>query len=208
LKAVLPLPEHEDKHGADGFLRKLAPLFGEMRTIREPQACYRVHPDNYGGGRGLLFRFRRTLSRYPIYCELVAEHLRRLSVSADPKAWRGPGTEYAWLRDAVALYDDIGSLVNPNTCVVLVDNDSFGREFLPECRVLPFLERDGQYWGPPHDVHHALDELARMRNAGAQFLLIAFPAFWWFDTYPQLRASLKRHYTCIEDSTRLVAFDL
>jgi hypothetical protein len=208
LQAVLPLPEHEDKHGADGFLRKLAPLYGEMRTIDEPQGCYRVHSKNYGAGRGLFFTFRRALKRFPIYCDLASEHLARLGFSVNSSAWRGPGSEFAWLRDSVALYDDISSVIPLHTSVVLVDNGMLGAELLPDCRVLPFLERDGQYWGPPRDAHHALDELARMRNHGAQFFLIAFPAFWWFDFYPELRSSLHHHYPCIHDSARLVAFDL
>ena len=40
----MPLPEHEDKHDADGFLKKLCPIFGEIRRVEEPQGYYRIHP--------------------------------------------------------------------------------------------------------------------------------------------------------------------
>jgi glycosyltransferase involved in cell wall biosynthesis len=208
LEDLLPLPEHEDKHGADGFLRKLAPLFGEMQTISEPQACYRVHPNNYGGGRGLLFQFRRALKRYPLYCELAAARLNREGFSIDPIAWQGPDSEYAWLQDAVGVHDEIESRLPSGACVVLLDDDVLGPDLLPHSRVLSIWDGNGVNGQSPQDAQHVVAEVARLREQGAQFLLIAFPAFWWFDSYPGLREALTGQYPCIEESSRLVAFDL
>ena len=111
LKQVMPLPEHEDKHGADGFLKKLCPIFGEIRRIEEPQGYYRIHPSNYGGGRSSRFKLQRGLNRYPTYCRLLAEHLNKQGVSVDPASWMGPDSQYAWLKNYLAAAAEIEGLI-------------------------------------------------------------------------------------------------
>src|SRR5207244_7907396 len=43
LRDVAPIPEAEFWNHGDTYLNTLAPLFGTVKSIREPQGCYRVH---------------------------------------------------------------------------------------------------------------------------------------------------------------------
>lgn len=75
---------------------------------------------------------------------------------------------------------------------MLVDQDAFGRGFAAGRRALPFPEREGRYWGPPADGAQAVAELTRLCATGAGFVVAGWPAFWWLDHYPELRAHLSR----------------
>jgi hypothetical protein len=70
------------------------------------------------------------------------------------------------------------------------------------------LERDGEYWGNPPDAETAVRELERLRRAGAQFVVFAWPAFWWLIIYAGLRRHLRARYRCLLETDRLVIFDL
>jgi hypothetical protein len=208
LERVMPLPEHEDKHGADGFLKKLCPIFGVIRRAKQPLGCYRIHPASYGGGRGLVFKLRRGLSRFPTYCRLLTHHLGQMGVDVDPSRWMGAESQYHWLKNAVALYDEIGMLLPCNETFILIDNDALGEEFFTGYEFRPFLERDGLYWGAPADDRQAIQELDRMRAEGTSFLAIAFPAFWWSDSYPEFFRYLHSTFHCMCRNERLMVFDL
>ena len=207
LEKVMPLPEHEDRHGADGFLRKLCPIFGEIRKIEEPQGCYRIHPGNYGGS-SLMFKYRRGLRRYPAYCHLLAKHLHDMGIDVDPAKWMGSESQYAWLKNAVVLHDEITDLIPRSEIFILIDHNALGREFFPDRESLPFIERSGEYWGPPKDDRQARLEFERMRGQGASFLVLAFPAFWYLESYQAFFEYIQSNYQCVCRSERLVVFNL
>jgi len=69
-------------------------------------------------------------------------------------------------------------LIPPDETFILVDEEQL-RPLMPHRRVLPFLERDGAYWGPPADDVTAIRELERLRAAGARQIAFAWPCFWW-----------------------------
>ncbi len=75
-------------------------------------------------------------------------------------------------------------------------------------RGIPFLERDGQYWGRPADDETAIRELERLRQSGAGCIVFAWPAFWWLDHYSRLSDHLRTRYRCARENDRLIAFDL
>jgi len=208
LQKVMPLPEHEDKHGADGFLKKLCPIFGTIRRTKEALGCYRIHRASYGGGSGLLFKLRRGLSRYPRYCELLTQYLRQMGVDVDASTWMGPNSQYHWLKNALALHEEIGRLLPNDESFILIDDNALGKDFFADYEFLPFLEHDGQYWGQPTDDRHAMRELDRMRTAGMRFLTIAFPAFWWADIYSEFFQYIRSTFPCVCQSERLLVFDL
>lgn len=62
LQALMPMPEPEWRNGADGYLIGLAPLFGEIVSIHEPLALYRIHGANNSEAGGLsVTKLRRRL---------------------------------------------------------------------------------------------------------------------------------------------------
>jgi SAM-dependent methyltransferase len=106
-------------------------------------------------------------------------------------------------------HEEIVALVPPDETVILVDDQPLGgADYLPARHVLPFLERDGLYWGPPPGDEIAVWELERLRQSGAGFIVFAWPAFWWLDHYPGLLRHLNGKFHCLLKNERVVVFDL
>lgn len=105
------------------------------------------------------------------------------------------------------------AVVPIGSTIILIDNQYFdeliiGKDLAPHRTVVPFLEKDEAYWGVPADSETAIDELARMRNRGMQFFIIAWPAFWWVDCYPAFMDHLRIRFLCALESDILMIFDL
>ncbi len=113
-----------------------------------------------------------------------------------------------WERQAYLVDQDIASLIRPGEAFILVDELQLATRLGVARRALPFLERDGQYWGRPADDTAAIHELERMRQAGARMMIFTWPAFWWLEAYPGLHTFLRAHFPCPLENERLIAFDL
>ncbi len=103
---------------------------------------------------------------------------------------------------------DISELIPCGDTFILVDQNQFGKEVAAGYHVIPFLERDGQYWGLPPDNKTAIQELERLRESGAKFIVFAWPAFWWLDYYLGFNEHLRANYRCVLENDRLIVFDL
>jgi hypothetical protein len=103
---------------------------------------------------------------------------------------------------------DIAGLIPAGDAFILVDDNRFGRNLAAGRNAIPFLERNGQYWGKPPDDETAIRELERLRQHGATFIVFAWPALWWLDYYSGLHEHLESEFRCILESDRLIAFDL
>jgi SAM-dependent methyltransferase len=104
--------------------------------------------------------------------------------------------------------EEIAALVAPADTMILVGGHELENMVAAGRRALPFLERDGHYWGNPEDDDTAIRELERLRRSGARFLVFAWPAFWWLDDYPEFHRYLRAAFPCTLQNDRLVAFDL
>jgi O-methyltransferase len=111
-----------------------------------------------------------------------------------------------WARQLHLAADDIASLVPPGDAVILVDEQQFPGALGIGRRVIPFLERDGVYWGRPLDDSHAIQELERLRESGARFIVFVWPAFWWLEYYTGLDRYLRERFSCLLQNERVVAF--
>jgi LmbE family N-acetylglucosaminyl deacetylase len=125
-------------------------------------------------------------------------------MSGIPQASRAnPG----WHRLYAATQEIIG-VIPPEASFVLVDD---GRLEAPELfaprHCMPFLEKDGCYWGKPSDDATAIRELERLREAGASFIAFVSSTFWWLDYYSGLRRYLLQ-FPCVQRDERIVVFDL
>jgi hypothetical protein len=103
---------------------------------------------------------------------------------------------------------EIESLVRPGETFILVDDLQSEIAPLPDRPHLPFLERGGEYWGPPGDDETAIRELHRLRESGAAFIVFAWQAFWWLDYYGGFARHLRDTYCCELENERLIAFNL
>lgn len=106
------------------------------------------------------------------------------------------------------LVENIESIVPREASFLLVDDNQLG-PFPMDSRIrVPFLERDGVYWGAPPDDDTAIEELERMRARGASFAVFSWPAFWWLDYYSGFSRYLRSKFTCVIENDSFVIFDL
>jgi 2-polyprenyl-3-methyl-5-hydroxy-6-metoxy-1,4-benzoquinol methylase len=107
-----------------------------------------------------------------------------------------------------AVLHEIGCLIPSGERLILVDEAHWLTEELDGRIAIPFLERDGCYWGEPADIETAKRELERLRHSGAHFMVFASPSFWWLDYYSGLDHYLRSNYRCILENDHFVVFDL
>jgi hypothetical protein len=116
---------------------------------------------------------------------------------------------YGWLEAIHQGKKQIPTLVGEGESFILVDGDEWATdEWISGRRRFRFLERDGQYWGPPADDETAIQELERLRSAGAGHIIFARAAFWWFDHYAGLFQHLESTYGCRLRGEHLVVYEL
>src|SRR5262249_55270180 len=70
-----------------------------------------------------------------------------------------------WARRRQRAREELAGLLPAGTPFILVDENQFGDDFAGDRRPVPFLERDGEYWGPPPDDATALREFERLRRS-------------------------------------------
>jgi hypothetical protein len=99
-------------------------------------------------------------------------------------------------------------VLDPGDATVIVADDGQLPPLGAWPRTLPFTERDGMYWGVPGSDAAAIEELERQRAAGAQYLVVAWPAFWLLDHFSAFREHLRGTADSLTDDARLVVFDL
>ena len=114
----------------------------------------------------------------------------------------------SWRHQFQMAKEELRGLVPPGESLILVDQQQFGNEFIEESHAIPFLERDGLYWGLPSDDETAIRELERLRLSGAGFIVFGWPAFWWLDYYAGLNWYLRSRFRCALENDRLVVFDI
>jgi hypothetical protein len=114
-----------------------------------------------------------------------------------------------WTKRLFLAKRDIESMIPSGDIFILVDQEKVKQDLVTsERHVIPFLERDGQYWGPPSDGLTGICELERLRRAGARFIVFVWPSFWWLDFYSELRSHLLSRFRCVLRNDRVIVFDL
>ncbi|MDP3175513.1 MAG: glycosyltransferase family A protein [Phenylobacterium sp.] len=209
LEAALPLPEIEHEHrlgsaSADGFLSMLAPLYGTVTAIGEPQSYYRVHGSNDYAMLNICGRMRRNMLVTEKMCDALEEHCVRLGLPTD---------RVAWIQQSLSHQIDearrqVEARIPQGGFFVLVDEDQWTSTLFEGRRAAPFLERDGLYFGLPADDVQAIGELERHRAAGAAHLVVASHSFWWLDHYQGLRSHLERNAACVWEGLLVRIFAL
>lgn len=120
---------------------------------------------------------------------------------------KGGGT-WRWLDQYYRTTQDLASVIPPGETLVLADDGVLGGDLAIGRRAIPFIERDGQYWGPPPDGETAVLELERLRAAGANFMVFGWPALWWLNHYGELHDHLNSTARRIFENGRLMIYDL
>jgi glycosyltransferase involved in cell wall biosynthesis len=208
LEQVVPIRECGDKHGADAYLATLAPIFGTLGIISEPQGFYRLHAANFSAGMTVRARLERDRRRYDFLCRVLGEFLLKQGSIVDPMTWKGPDTYFAWLEEMLQVSDQLGALIPGGSSFILVDDNQLGSDFVVDRRGLPFLEHEGRFAGFPSDDPSAIAELERTRQSGASHLAFVRATHWWLDCYAGFHQYLRSHFACVFESEQLLLFDL
>jgi Methyltransferase domain len=149
----------------------------------------------------LLFMRLQSLEKYPVLKrEAESTATRKLSI-VHPRS-------YLELHRLFKTVNEIGRLIPHRQRFILVDHDVIRGQLVNDRWAIPFLEREGKYWGVPSDDDTAIRELTRLRKLGAKFVVFTWDAFWWLDYYAEFHNKLKSQYRCVLKNERLVVFDL
>lgn len=196
-----------------------------LALMTEPECCLRVCDlDKLGrflkaasdcGGRDAGFElwwgkgFERDQKAHldPEACRLVIRELLQ-EISKRNQKLR-PDIEREWSDKVHLALGEITEAVPAGRSFILIDEELLGvDEEVAGRRRFPFLEKGGQYWGKPPNDETAIQEIERLRGAGAGFAVFAWPAFWWLDYYPGLHDYLRSCFPCVLKNERLIVFDL
>jgi predicted O-methyltransferase YrrM len=117
-------------------------------------------------------------------------------------------TSELWDRRLRLCEQDLDALIPQQDPFILVDQNVTSDKLGRNGRAIPFLERDGQYFGPPADDATAIREIERLRHSQAAFIAFLWPAFWWLQHYHAFQNHLRASYRCVLENDRMVVFDL
>lgn len=205
LEKIFPLPDIHYCLNADSYLAFLSPFFGNIKRIPEYQSLYRIHGQNGTSKRSYSWQ----LNQYHSHVTALRESLHKQGIQVEDAFETWQGSEYKHLETMVALEKELTPLIPPGQRYILVDMDEWGSgQILDKCQSIPFLEKDGVYWGVPVDDVKAVEDFERLRHEGISFIVFGSPAFWWFDYYAQFNRYLRTKFRCVLDNDRLVVFDL
>lgn len=119
-----------------------------------------------------------------------------------PKA-QNPDIIQKWQK----IRDRLAGLLPLHESFILIDDEQV-RSFLPHHNVIPFLERNGQFWGPPDSEDTAVAELERLVKAGAMYLVLVETSYWWRQQYPAFFRHLSESYPCLVDDQLMAVYEL
>jgi hypothetical protein len=205
LDRVGPVPETAFRTSPDLYLATLAPLYGLVAGIAEPQGCWRVHGGNSSWMLPFDARLDRAVDLWESCAAALARHCRAQGIEPDIHRWRRRG----WYHRIRRALDDLCRVVPPGAVFVLADEAEWDTdEVVRTRRRVPLTERDGVYWGPPADDEAAIAELERLRTGGAEYLVVAWPAFWWLEHYRGWAEHLRSHHAALLETEDVRVFGL
>jgi Glycosyl transferase family 2 len=210
LDRVLPMPTEANRHGADAYLTVLAPICGSVRRLNSAFGCYRQHEKNNYFGRALTNdRLKDYLRRFGNYSTAVQKHLATQGVDVDVEDWKRRNFNYLWPSRLLKAKEEIERVIPAGAGYILIDNNELASDNLVPGRcAVPFIERNGTYWGPPPDEKAALVEMERLTSKGIVYVVLWWTAFWWLTEYFVLNKYLHEHATRLIENDALKIFQL
>lgn len=195
LARVMPIPEDVAYYRAcaDEYLYTLAPVFGMVRAIAEPQGFYRVHGGNTYSSLSFRQKLALELDGYEEQCAALQHTLARNGIHVDAAPWK----RHSWFHLLDRAIERLERTIPPHDRFVLIDGGTWSSDWHSEhWRARPFFEVEGVDWGPPADSQSAIEQLIRLMDDGVEHLVLAWPSFWWLDEYPDFFRFLRRCATC------------
>ena len=99
----------------------------------------------------------------------------------------------------------LNRLTPPGTLVLIADYGDPTAFYYSQRQGWHFLQDFGS---PPVDSQQAIDELERLRRAGASYLVFLTHTFWWLEHYPAFRTHLEGRYRRTYETEAYLIFNL
>lgn len=187
-----PLPEHV-------WVHDYAKLFAKAGLKCATFAL----PEKVDGKQQKLFVAARELTGE--VCQLEQQWRKQIRAAAAPASQ----SAVDWARQLGLATSELLGVIPAGGSFILVDDNQWGNvRDLSGYAVIPFLEKDGQYWGPPANDETAIRELERLHKGGAGYIAFAWPSFWWMDHYENFARYLRMLFPCALENERLIIFHL
>jgi hypothetical protein len=106
------------------------------------------------------------------------------------------------------LNEQLKSVLPHSETIIFVDEEHFRIWLKTNHLLLPFIERDGNYWGPPADDAQAIEEIKTQRDKGASCIIFAWPSFWWLSHYTKMADYLRSEFNCILNTEQAIGYRL
>lgn len=110
-----------------------------------------------------------------------------------------------WMHKLMEATVEIQSIIPPGETFILIDQEGFGEEFSAGRIRIPFLEKDGEYYGLPASDVEAIAAFNRLQVKQPRYIVIGWPSFWLLDHYKKFNDFLHK-YPCIMRNERLIVF--
>jgi hypothetical protein len=206
IDSVHPIPENDYKICPDLYLSALAPLYGRVRRIVEPQGLWRVHGDNASTHQPLHEWVRHQVRLWESCFNTLKCRGMEKGKQIDTERLRAS----SWWHKVAQTIREMVSFIPADEKLILIDDYSWGpRTDIAGRLCIPFLERDGSFFlAYPQNDLSAIQEVERLRRFGAGFIVIVWASFWWLGHYPGLNQHLRERYHCLVENERVVIFDL
>ena len=199
LEQVFPIPEAEYRVSPDLYLAALAPFFGLVKRLAEPQGLCRSHAENCSKREKFEARLKNQVDRANHCFGVLASFCRKMDIAVDPQAWIAS----SWWHQIDRTVNDLLDQVPQGSTFILATQDEWSNgEVIAGRRRISF---------PQHEVNSdeaAIQEFERLREQGADYMVFAWPQLWWPEYFPRLLQHLHAAYRCIFENARLVIFDL
>ncbi|MDQ3015468.1 MAG: TIGR03032 family protein [Bacteroidota bacterium] len=118
--------------------------------------------------------------------------------------------QQSWIYKTRSAIEDLKEIIPEGSKFLFVDDNllQISETMLAGRTYFSFTEKDGMYWGPPVDDTTSITELERMRSNGTQYIVFAWPSYWWLDHYVEFHQYLSEHYFKVFESDNILIFDL
>jgi glycosyltransferase involved in cell wall biosynthesis len=210
LQETMPVPEPPFCHGADVYLTILAPIYGEVHRLAEPQGTYRIHGKNNYFGRALdSNRLRDYVQRFENCCEQLQKHFAAMGVEVDVETWKQRNFNYLWPTRLLQAKSDLKAVVPAGGSYALIDGNEWAdTEPIEDRHVISFTTNAEEDKGPPVDDEAAIAQLESHRRRGVKYLIFWWTCFWWLDHYQAFKRHLYSRFPCVLQNDRLIVFEI
>ena len=115
----------------------------------------------------------------------------------------------AWMRMLEEAGREFRATIPSGAPYALIDDQQLaGSQLDDPVRVRRLVEHNGEYSGPPRDSAVAIAEIERLQQEGIQYLVLAWPCFWWLEHYADFHGYLMDRFPRLLDNERLIVMDL